>query len=547
MSAPQSSGESNVVIQTLKALVIDLALMIYLVLSIVFVGHTILRSYTLLERNGYFDAQNANGQANDQRIGAPAFVYYMVARGIERNNLQNTTSWLLGTKPSLPGPNNGWVNPVAENLTLEVRHDPTRTALDIWALDARGGSGVRLDTAPTLKLKVDVGGETQTFELEAEPTSNQPGWTTKYALVDPVLGDIQHFSGTIVEIQTAAEAPPLTEVPLQGGAPGAPILALLVAAVVIAVVWSVLGWVGVFHAPGQRMMGLAPARELAPDAKPPSLFATFSGLFLTFVVLLTIAAGWFMIEVNLTNLTSEIRLNRMGNIFSEMFDFAKVQKNWQAAFDADPKTTSSWALFEEAVPKMIETLFLAMMATLFAIPIAFCLSFLAANNLMSSNPLTYGVYLVVRMMMNIVRSVEPLAWCIIASVWVGAGTFAGVLALAVHSIAALTKLYSEQIEGVDPGPMEAIRATGANGLQLLRYGVVPQIIPPFLSFTMYRWDINVRMAPILGFVGGGGIGVLLKQNFDQLNYANVGVIILLITILVAAMDFASASLRKKLI
>ena len=76
----------------------------------------------------------------------------------------------------------------------------------------------------------------------------------------------------------------------------------------------------------------------------------------------------------------------------------------------------------------------------------------------------------------------------------------------VHSIAALGKLYSEQIEGIDPGPLEAVRATGANELQTVVYAVVPQIIPPFISFTIYRWDINVRMSTIIGLVGGGGVG-----------------------------------------
>ena len=98
-----------------------------------------------------------------------------------------------------------------------------------------------------------------------------------------------------------------------------------------------------------------------------------------------------------------------------------------------------------------------------------------------------------------------LVWALIFISWVGIGPFAGVLALWVHSVAALVKLYSEQIESIEPGPVEAIRATGASGVQMLRFGVVPQVIPPFLSFTMYRWDINVRMATILGFVGAGGL------------------------------------------
>ena len=325
-----------------------------------------------------------------------------------------------------------------------------------------------------------------------------------------------------------------------------PIYVLIGLSVAAAGMWSALGYAGIFASPGQRVFGLAPAREVPPDEMPPPRLKTFGGAFGLGVVLLTFAAGWLMVEVRVTDLTSAVRIGRMSNIFAEMLDFSRFQANWSKAIDGDPKTTSSWDLLTDAVPKMVETVFLAMMATALAVPVAFVLAFPMARNLMDGSRGRLCVYYALRTAMNVVRSIEPLAWCIIASVWVGAGSFAGVLALAVHSVASLTKMYSEFIEAVEPGPIEAIRATGASGLQLLRFGVVPQIVPPFLSYTMYRWDINVRMAPILGFVGGGGIGVLLKQNFDLSHYANVGIIIFLITVLVAAMDFASAHLRARL-
>ncbi len=140
--------------------------------------------------------------------------------------------------------------------------------------------------------------------------------------------------------------------------------------------------------------------------------------------------------------------------------------------------------------------------------------------------------------MNFVRAVEPLVWALIFISWVGIGPFAGVLALWVHSVAALTKLYSEQIESIDPGPMDAITATGASTLQVLRYGVVPQVIPPFLSFTIYRWDINVRMSTIIGFVGGGGIGYILKPRVDLGEWGEVGTLVLLIAATVWVMDIS---------
>jgi len=199
------------------------------------------------------------------------------------------------------------------------------------------------------------------------------------------------------------------------------------------------------------------------------------------------------------------------------------------------------------VEKMIETVFLALMATTIAIFIAIPISFLAARNLMSVNPISMTVYYIVRTILNILRSVEPLIMAIIFVVWVGLGPFAGVLALAVHSIAALGKLYSEVVESIDPGPIEAVTSTGANRLQTIVYAVIPQIVPPYLAFTIYRWDINVRMSTIIGFVGGGGLGYLLQQWIRLLMYKEAGAAVWAIVIIVAIMDFASAKAREKMI
>ena len=156
-----------------------------------------------------------------------------------------------------------------------------------------------------------------------------------------------------------------------------------------------------------------------------------------------------------------------------------------------------------------------------------------------------SAYTAVRAGMNFTRAVEPLVWALIFISWVGIGPFAGVLALWVHSVAALTKLYSEQIESIDTGPMEAIAATGASSLQVLRYGVVPQVIPPFLSFTIYRWDINVRMSTVIGLVGGGGIGFLLIQYIRLLDYRSAGIAVWFIAITVSILDYVSARIRER--
>ena len=157
------------------------------------------------------------------------------------------------------------------------------------------------------------------------------------------------------------------------------------------------------------------------------------------------------------------------------------------------------------------------------------------------------IYSITRTILNGTRSVEPLVMAIVAVIWVGIGPFAGSLALALHTVAALAKLYSEQVESISDGPIEAVQATGANQLQTIIYAVVPQIIPPYISFTMYRWDINVRMSTIIGFVGGGGIGFLLSQNINLLDYRAASAQMLAIAVVVASMDYISSVIREKFV
>ncbi|HEX9680878.1 MAG TPA: ABC transporter permease subunit, partial [Anaerolineales bacterium] len=158
-----------------------------------------------------------------------------------------------------------------------------------------------------------------------------------------------------------------------------------------------------------------------------------------------------------------------------------------------------------------------------------------------------AIYYSVRTILNTLRSIEALVMAIVFVVWVGIGPFAGVLALSLHTVAALAKLYSEQVESILPGPVEAVTATGATRLQTIVYAVVPQIVPPYISFTMYRWDINVRMSTIIGFAGGGGIGFLLQQNINLLNYRAASAQMLAITLVVASMDYLSSRLRERVI
>ncbi len=196
--------------------------------------------------------------------------------------------------------------------------------------------------------------------------------------------------------------------------------------------------------------------------------------------------------------------------------------------------------------RMVETVFLALMGTALGVVFALPLGFLGARNL-AHGPVGLAVYGVSRTVLNVFRSVEPLILATVFAVWVGIGPFAGVLALGVHSVASLGKLYSEAIESIDRGPIEAVEATGASRLQVIRYAVVPQIVPQFIAFTIYRWDINVRMSTVIGFVGGGGIGFLLMQYINLLLWQKAATAVWAITVVVAVMDYLSARVRERLV
>jgi phosphonate transport system permease protein len=202
---------------------------------------------------------------------------------------------------------------------------------------------------------------------------------------------------------------------------------------------------------------------------------------------------------------------------------------------------------KQIAEKMVETIFMGMMATFFGIIFALPVSFLAARNLMSASPITLAIYYLVRAVLNVVRSIEPLIWAIVFIIVVGLGPFSGILALTLHSIASLGKLYSEAIESIDSGPIEAIHATGATWLQTVMFAVIPQIVPPFVSFTIYRWDINIRMSTIIGLVGGGGIGFLLTQYIKLLQYDYAGLCVWFIAVTVAILDYVSAEIRVRFV
>jgi len=276
-----------------------------------------------------------------------------------------------------------------------------------------------------------------------------------------------------------------------------------------------------------KILAIRTNRYLKDTVKidPSNKMRKFSKWFGGLIVLLTFSLGWVITEMNMTALLSYDGIQGAKRIFLSLFN---------------PET----AIIGMVLQAMIETIFIALMATAIALPVSFVVSFLCARNLMKVSKSSLAVYNFFRLIFNFTRSVEPLIWAIIFSVWVGIGPFAGMLALMIHSVASLAKLYSEQIESIDNGPIEAIEATGANRIQTIWYAVVPQIVLPYLAFTIYRWDINVRMATIIGLVGGGGVGTLLMQYQGLAKWNEVGTIIITIALVVWSMDYISSKVRE---
>jgi len=251
-------------------------------------------------------------------------------------------------------------------------------------------------------------------------------------------------------------------------------------------------------------------------------------------VLLTLYIGLRITNIDTGRANPEYVVNRIALLFHWDFSIMSPRDEFETY-----QNTAWW--------KMIETIFLGIMATAFSMVIALPLSFLGARNIMTGNPVTAAIYAVVRVLFTILRSIDVLIVVIVLLAIFGPGNAAGVFGLAFHNIGVMGKLYSEAIEGIDAGPLEAITATGANRLQVIWAAVLPQITNPFISFTIYRLDTNVRLAPILGLVGGGGIGLDLFQAIQISQYGAAGLIIFMIVVTVAAMDFISAQVRKRLV
>ena len=206
------------------------------------------------------------------------------------------------------------------------------------------------------------------------------------------------------------------------------------------------------------------------------------------------------------------------------------------AFDASILTS----LWEPA----LETVLMATIATLLGALMAIPVAWLGADNI---SPLGRFTYLVGRTLMTLSRSVHEVVWGLVFVAAVGLGALAGVLAMAVRSIGFISKTVAEAIEDVNKGPVEAMRAVGANRFQVLMFGIVPQVLPVVIGNVIFEWDVNIRRSTIMGLVGAGGLGLALHRQMASYNYGGIATVIFVILLLIVFGEWFSAWARKRVI
>lgn len=200
-----------------------------------------------------------------------------------------------------------------------------------------------------------------------------------------------------------------------------------------------------------------------------------------------------------------------------------------------------WSVVGTVRTAVVETLQTAIIGTSLGVVLAFPLGFLAARNVAHSL-----LCLMVRTLLNAIRSIPLILYALFFVAAVGLGPLAGTLATAIYSAGMLGKFFSEAVEAIDPKPVEGVLAAGAGWLQALRYGVLPQVQPHFMAYILYRFELNVREGTILGLVGAGGIGFYISLYMRSFEYGRVATLTLIILVMIAVIDALSAYLRAKL-
>lgn len=201
-----------------------------------------------------------------------------------------------------------------------------------------------------------------------------------------------------------------------------------------------------------------------------------------------------------------------------------------------------WSYTNIIVEPIIETIQMALLGTTLGTIVAVPFAILAARNIVK-NTVIRGV---IRFILNLIRTLPDLLLAALAVAIVGIGASAGVWTLAIFSFGMISKLFYEAIETIDEGPLEALRAAGANNIQVIVFAVIPQVLNSFVSYFLYTFEINVRASTVLGYLGAGGIGVFLQRSLSSFKYEQTAVITLAILVVVVVIDALSNYLRERL-
>jgi phosphonate transport system permease protein len=203
----------------------------------------------------------------------------------------------------------------------------------------------------------------------------------------------------------------------------------------------------------------------------------------------------------------------------------------------------NWEVLGRLTRPVAETVQIALWGTLLAVVMALPLCFLAARNLSPH----LAVFHSMRQVLNGLRGINEIIFALIFVAAVGLGPFAGVLALSIHGAGMLGKFFAEAIEEIDAGPVEALRATGARPALVVVFGVLPQVIPSWIASTLYRFEVNLRAATILGMIGAGGIGFELVSSMKLFQYQDTATCVLVILAMVMTADYLSSRLRARIL
>lgn len=278
-------------------------------------------------------------------------------------------------------------------------------------------------------------------------------------------------------------------------------------------------------------LAVIPALQGITAPEPPRRSATKTlvvlGAWLAFAVIMGWA--WWMTDIRPLELWRD-----RGNMFDFIIGTVGVDGSRSGGFF--PADFGYWRLYANG---MLETVAMALWGSLLAVLCAIPFGLLCAANVAP-----WWIHQPMRRLMDCSRAINELVFALMFVAAVGLGPMAGILALWIHTTGILAKLFSEAVESIDPRPVEGIRATGANVVSEVLFGVIPQVVPLWISYALYRFESNVRAATVVGLVGAGGIGMVLHESMRSFNYQSTCAILVIIVAVVVALDVLSAQTRK---